>query len=45
MIYKNDPSLRKYGDSDCGQSEDINIEKQQRGLVVPIIREVFKKRN
>ncbi len=43
MIYKNDPSLRKYGDSECGQSEDINIEKQQRGLVVPIIREVFKK--
>lgn len=43
MIYKNDPSLRKYGDGDCGQSEDDNIEKQQRGLIVPIIREIFKK--
>ena len=27
IIYKNDPSLRKYGDSDCGQTEDVNIEK------------------
>ena len=45
MIYKNDPSLRKYGDNDCGQSEDVNIEKQQRGLVIQIIREVFKKNN
>ncbi len=43
IIYKNDPSLRKYGDSDCGQTEDVNIEKQQRGLVVPIIRDIFKK--
>ena len=40
--YKNNPTLKGYGNFDVGLEEDINIEKQQRGLIVPKIKKLFQ---